>query len=729
MPSIAYGVWLLAAAAACQGMVAYDCQHPDVRRADIDTMEPGACPNATSDFLPVHMRNLQLVQTETDRIVKVTQCQVTVTRTVTSCWGKYSFASGQTITLWDKLIPFSKEECLEAANNSFLTYDGKQHPFTLGHPEGHHYFSHGRVDDDGTCHTDDFMSNGRRFKQHYEETTLNIHVKQIQAVTNRAKGTISFPSGVRSFYDQGEAWDAFEGRYAWEVDHEEGCLDTLSEFWRGAAAVHRKKPPKTQETHQAFGKPENLAGSVVMIGKDSLKGQHIGLLLDQPVTLCQKRCHQLSNLPGFVVCFSQDGYPRLPELKFKVREEVAASRLVLDAKLRSDLQFIIGALKTHSRFESVVADVCETQRQVLFNKIQSISFNQNSHSLMDVYGPGHLVTTAGAAAAYVTKCVEVEVRRTDYINCTTEIPVRVGPPPEEGEAEPEIRFMNPLTRVLSRFPTIVTCSSAMPVKWKIANKWWCSSPGLTECRAPDQLSPTVKGYHTSEAFTSALGAEGLYSEQQLADMQEFIDERQHREAVLQRATTNSIRSAHDHQLGSPLNQLDIESVGLSVAQLLSPFYLFQVFGLWTQQAIGAMTLFSIGAHLVNATIAFFQDLRGVGWDRGKTIGRLCTACCGIVWIPTHLFKAALRQALPGRREEPTEEEDDRTRRRSRSRRRRSGQYQPAIRYAELVEAISHRSRAEEQEPVRQGPGQSATSPPGYRSATHTPKAPSRPPPL
>ena len=721
-------------------MVAYDCQHPGAKRVDIDTMEPAACPNATSDFLPMHLSTLQLIQTETDRLVQVTQCQVTVTRAVTSCWGKYSFASGSTITLWDQLIPLSAEECLKAADDSFLKYDGIEHPFTIDQPAGHHYFSHGGVDDDGTCHTDDFMSNNRRFKGHYEETTLNINIRRVQGVTNRAKGTITFPSGVRGFYDKGETWDAFEGRYAWRVEKDEGCLESLSEFWRGAAAVHRKKLSKEQQARAATGRTEDMTGSVVMIGRDTLKGQHIGLLLDRPITICKKRCHQLYNLPGFVVCFAQDGHPRLPELKFKVRDEESASRLVLDAKLRSDLQYIIGALKTHSRFESVVADICETQRQVLFNKIQSISFSSNAHSLMDIYGPGHLITTAGPAAAYVTKCVEVEVRRSDYANCTTEIPVRVGPPPPEGKPEPEIRFMNPLTRVLSRFPTIVTCSSAMPVKWKLANKWWCSSPGLTECKAPKQLSPQVKGYHTSEAFTAALGAEGLYSEQQLEEMQEFIDEHQHREAVLQRATTNSIRGAHLGSLGSPLNQFDIESVGLSVAKLLSPSYLFYVFGLWTQQVIGAMTVFSIIAHIVNAIIAFFQDLRGVGWDRGKTIGRLCTACCGIVWIPTHLFKAALRQAMPARAQDSdNNDQDDRPRRRSRSRSRRESrfgiEYHKASTYPELEEPVSIRPRPGDPEPPvapmlgHQAQPASAPGPPGYRTATGTAKPPVRPPPL
>jgi hypothetical protein len=83
--------------------------------------------------------------------------------------------------------------------------------------------------------------------------------------------------------------------------------------------------------------------------------------------------------------------------------------------------------------------LCNLQRQIFHNKLQSVASGNGPYALLDLYGPGNSFVVAGAVA-YITTCVELAATPASYSNCTAEIPVA----------------------------TILPCSTITPVKWKIA---------------------------------------------------------------------------------------------------------------------------------------------------------------------------------------------------------------------------------------------------------------------
>ncbi len=53
-----------------------------------------------------------------------------------------------------------------------------------------------------------------------------------------------------------------------------------------------------------------------------------------------------------------------------------------------------------------------------------------------------------------------------------------------------MRFADPITRVLSKYATIVPCDSLAPVRWFMDGVWFCAHPEVEICTVkPKQLMP------------------------------------------------------------------------------------------------------------------------------------------------------------------------------------------------------------------------------------------------
>ena len=72
---------------------------------------------------------------------------------------------------------------------------------------------------------------------------------------------------------------------------------------------------------------------------------------------------------------------------------------------------------------------------------------------MDLYDPGYQVTRAGAVA-YVSRCIPIEVNIYEEAqNCTQEIPITL-----PTHYQDRFRYMDPVTKIITSFPTYTVCS-------------------------------------------------------------------------------------------------------------------------------------------------------------------------------------------------------------------------------------------------------------------------------
>ena len=524
-------------------MSAYNCQDQNATHIMVDLLEPQPCPDPELDYERPRPQLVQILQTDTAMPVSATQCIASISKKVTRC-GFDSLTYGSKWTVWDLAYEVTPSECRKAVKAGELKIDGHKFPVTLNRKVTHRFYSQGHLDNEMNCRYEGtFKSGNDYFSKSFEETKIDITLRVIRGTANTATQEVIFVNGIRAKYPDGVARDDLEGTLVWEIKKPE-CRDTVSELYDGPSELHRRRQ-------------ESLLDSIILV-KNNETQQYAGLVLNQIITLCKVRCFD-TQVKGLFVCPYREGDEPLPKHTFK------ASFTPDQVNLQSQLGYLHTTtnLAVTERFALVQNELCMAARRTLFNKIQAISGAHNVYALLDIYGPGHMVYQAGAVA-YVTKCPRVEVNRAEYSNCTHEIPVH---------HENATLFADPLTRILTDFPTIIPCSDVMPPRWKMGGDWYCSHPRVLPCERPRQLNLSVTPYHPLHDFTTGLGR-GIYSAEQLEKHRRFQVAQSSRRPVLAKITNTAAGQRRGTYLGSTLSTVDIDDLTKHISWSLFPFAYF-----------------------------------------------------------------------------------------------------------------------------------------------------------
>lgn len=647
---------------------AFDCQHPTATTRVLDTSAPARCPNVSTEFRNSTVKFFQLARTATDVTARAIQCQVFQSRRVTAC-GFDSISYASVHSRWNKAIRISKQACIRALETGVVEVEGAHIPFTERVMTHHHGFTHGIARPDGSCEVEDFSTDGIIYRSSYEESYTTVYITRLSARIDQATGMALLPNGLKAPAADGHLFDVEQGMIIWHPPEQKECLEQLSEYYRGVGFV------RTRRQRQGY------EGAVMLVGGTDKAIQHLGLILGSKVTVCKKECYAVSTMDNFIVCFydEETGAPAFPNLKFNPRDAATDPKLALaELKARSDFQHISGHLQVQARFKALVEANCRVEQKTLWNKIQSISGNSNPHALMDILGKGYLITPAGAAAAYITKCIPVEVTLADFANCTLEVPVHkthvpdtpvnrplvqpninrtasappagqprdIQPPVSAGQG---VYFMNPVTRILQRYPAVVSCSAVMPVRWKIAGDWYCSTPKPVRCEPPEQLKPETAFSHMEASFLKGMEHGNLLSPEMRESVYRFQEESAHRDAILLTAARNSLHNAKEGRLGSTLGTPDVHAFTRRVVQHISPAWLFAILGTYTTYMLGMLTLASVAWTIITALCRCVDSFATYGWDGGRTVGRALASMLGIITLPRRLLLAILDSYKQDRR--------------------------------------------------------------------------------
>ena len=531
---------LLSRTPLAQALTAFDCEHPNTTYQVVDLMAPAPCPDPERDYEPGRPQRLQLLQTDGQMPVTASKCQVTISKKVTRC-GFNSLVYGSKWTVWQKDHELTPRECRQAVANGMIQVGHRAFKAQLNVKTTHLFYSMGGLDDDMNCNTvSSFESGGRWFRKSYEHTTLTVELQTVRGTVDQSTGEVVFTNGIRAVYKDQVIRDAIEGTLVWKAVEPE-CSTTVSELFQGKGVLHRRK------------EADNLRGAIVLI-QNNQTGQYAGLVLKDVITTCKVRCFN-TQIRGLVVCPYRDGDEPLPRHSFKAHFEQS----------HVDLQTQLGYLHTMTnmatadRFAVVQAELCQLDRRTLSNKLQVISGSQNYHALLDLYGPGYQVYKAGAVA-YLTKCVAVEVNRVDFQNCTHELPVVQGN---------DTMFMDPFTRIVTTYPTIIPCSDLMPSRWRIAGNWYCAHPTVLPCQAPVQLNSTITSFQPLTDFVLGMG-QGVYSQAQKQQHRLFQLSQASRRPVVAKLTNAATDNGHAGHLGLPLSLGEMPTLSMHMAFHLFP---------------------------------------------------------------------------------------------------------------------------------------------------------------
>jgi len=609
-------LWLLPVPGT-EAFTVYDCESQFTDFTTVDLTEPRQCPDPVKDYRPPMRQRLQLVQSDSSVPMKGYQCLVTTTKTATKC-GFDSVTYGSAYPAWKKQVEITPAECRNAVEKGQIEVRelGRSFKVEKGTVETFNYYSHGKVNDNGACEVENFLSEGKVFNGYYEFTSVDIEVRAIRGWVDTAESVVSFVGqhqGLTAPFADGILRDVHAGTIVWNST-KPSCKSTVSEVWEGYGDLHRRV--------DSFQNEPNFEAILMM--KDDSDERYAGLVLGKTTSICGTQCYT-TQIKGLVACLLREQDQPIPDIDFKAYFNPT------QANLQTQLGFLHADtnMRMGRRFEVIQKDLCDLDRRVLYNKLQSISGARNMYAMLDVYGPGYALYMAGAAA-YLTRCEPVEATRADFGNCTEEIPVLVNE---------TVRFADPFTYILKDHPTVVPCSMVMPVRWLISGTWYCASPHAAVCDRPEKLATRTTGYRPTGNYAKALG-KGAWTLMQLMDHLKFQKHYSARAPAAAKITNTMMDGAlPGGGMGMPMSKDEVKSVAYTVGSELFPgFALFGSFWHAISTFLLIMMLLKLFVGCMWRTYILYRE-RGCGW---WLLGALWSTAFSILRAPVDLVRATLK---------------------------------------------------------------------------------------
>ena len=561
----------------------YDCEGERTTYEVIDLTETEDCPDPDLDYEPTQTRQIQVVHRTESKRMRGVQCKVTVTKMVTTCDSISHKIYGTQIPVWRQSHLLDERACREAMTTGKYKHEWKTFDVEPGVRHSLSFFSVGGTDKYGYCYGPrTFITAGIDFQYAYEQTMLEVYIGRISGILHETDGTVRFRD-LEANYQDGTVADAFEGRIYWEVQ-EADCAGTTSQVYLGPAQLHARK------------ERNGLQDAIVMVQQEETQ-QYAGFLLQGPRPHCGRPCHK-TQVKGLVVCLLQTEEDGSQGHEFQPQ----AWADLASANLQTQIGFL--HLDTNQRmldrFEAMADDLCEVDRRAWRTKLHILAGTDNPYALLENYGKGYTIQVAGAAA-YVTRCQPREATRVDFHNCTLEVPVQL---------DGEIRFADPFTWIVKDFPTVVPCSSVMPVRWKIQDQWYCSGPNVHPCVAPKKLGSLLEQTPSGD-FTLGLGR-GIFTDSQLAQHQAFWRSSSSRRAVLSKAS-NAASHGTNGKLGLLVSPSDMGGLAIDVGAYLFPLLpmLGHFWNTFSGVMLGLVILKTLVECIIRMTAIYLQ--RGCGF--------------------------------------------------------------------------------------------------------------------
>jgi len=503
-----------------------------------------------------------------ERIISVQRC--TVMESTFSQYCGHSSAAG--VTRYMKFREprlVEAQHCREAfAHGGKIKINNEEFKATIGTTTSHSTYAAGDLDDAHHCSTGTLTAGGKKLGYQTASNVYEVTLVEESARVNDLTGMIRLSDRIMAKYADRSVQDSMFGTFVW-LTTPASCPDTLVSLYRGPIRVF-----------QNITASASLTGGLAVLERQD---QVAGLELGASLFLCKHAAYR-THLRDIVIAFHLDNTTSIAQ----PFDPSVVSEMV---KVESELSFyaIKSGMSQKEVVRSIRAAVCENRRQILWTRLEAVAGTDNQYSLLQLFGPGHQVSRAGATV-YVTKCYPVSVTPRSPRNCTHEIPVTYN------NTE---YFVDPVSLVLRPTGVIIKCNSIAPPRYSISGKFYCAFPeGLRECHAPNTLPLAPLEIKEDDEETLGLGR-SIYSHAQMEEFIAFQTAQGARAAYVAEQTEIAFqRRGPGGEWGLGLNAHATAEIIDLIGQSFIPLY--QIFG--PLSIIIILTLFILGSIRVAITI-------------------------------------------------------------------------------------------------------------------------------
>lgn len=545
-------------------IIAFDCTTPAVNLTTIDarTISPCSQPLRTPKM---NSQLIQLVQLADDYQVRVKQCKVALTRTITYC-GMNSYASVVAGGVVQYIVQMGQSMCKEVHQTHIYRYSGSItfSDLDIGMTHTRTATLSGSVDAEGHCRGGQYSDNFGSWSNVVVVGVFSITLTEYTTTAKTNVDEIRLRSQLVCKFSKGYCMDTENGDTTWEPEKEELCSERRHQvLYEGVATVLKEANDSTaSEATYTVEQGEKI----------------FALKTTERVFYCMFPMFKTEH-PKLLIIPSETG-----KFYFKYRTPAPGS---LDLMTYMNAKFVYldkSIAKNMIALNEILSTQrCLTERRALLTMLSLAYLNPVEFAYSYTGTSGYTAVIAGEVIHLLT-CLPVEVTVRNTARCYTELPVLWNN---------HSLFMTPRTRILQNRGTEISCSSILPPMYQLHQKWYAFLPRITAEPEPTILGPNDQhNFHYKSPAQLANG--GIYNSKEIEAMKDHLMFPQERAAI-----TNIIvrgMAGHDPDtqginFGSLVNKDLIEKVKSDLWQLIWGRFTF--FGNIASGLIGIIVLIKL----------------------------------------------------------------------------------------------------------------------------------------
>ena len=585
---------------------AYDCRRPtNTEQVSRFAPDDPCIFNTTAQF--TRNGTFMLAQEERHRRFPAKRCFITRFIHASYC-GVFGHATPHHETDQDFLPRLTTaNECREMHKTmKFKDTNDNLHEISMGLTQVN-FFTKGRTYANGNqidCEGENHRVDGQILPSMVVIEKYKITLEVVKMASN--KGHVVDQSNdliIHNTYDYGSAEEAVVGAYFWDVSHNYCTL---------AINIPRFEAAVTED-------PGNR--TILM----SYPPHLVRLQLLNKVNKCGNKVYKTSDSSLFVIEINSEDYAK-PLDRLIAKAEISMTTFVSN---RDQFLYAHVTRSMTKTFNTVLKRECEMIKKRISERLNN-GLVKDGFSTYKVRG-NQFGADAGETA-WLFDCMKIQVKAFSHTKCFLGLPVHV-PSHLNAVAEPEVMFLEPLTRRLSRFGLEVPCHPLFKVQFRNINgNWIQAAPALIEVKSPKDPQSTFAAFDPLdfqfEEFPT--GNSGIYDAGTMLGWENYLEFNRAKEAM----QYSFHRQMQGWEEGSPvrINNLfpsfhpdDLEpTIWTNFKDFLSTY----------GQAASIVVMTILIVHGIVALCSFVFRLKNVADIYGLTTRTIAGACFPMI----HLFK-------------------------------------------------------------------------------------------